>query len=278
MKYAVDRIEENIVVLENISSGEIVNEDIKKLPKNIKEGNILIKENDKYTLDLDTEKDRREDFRSRLERLKNLKKQFMEKIKEIDGDDLDNVLLSDLVVEGYYDYFEITNCIINKCDFSKSNLQGIDISDTKISFSNFSNVDLSSRSYKKTNFDDCNLVGIDFNSSFLEDVIFNKCNLSYCNFSGCNLKNVKFIDCKLDDGSFNEIKWKSLEFNNCSMESVEFIHTKLKDIDLSNCNIKDLRVPVESLKGLIVSYDQALGLSLLLGIKIKQLIEINLNL
>ena len=71
MKYAVDRIEENIVVLENISSGEIVNEDIKKLPKNIKEGNILIKENDKYTLDLDTEKDRREDFRSRLERLKN---------------------------------------------------------------------------------------------------------------------------------------------------------------------------------------------------------------
>lgn len=74
MKYAVDRIEENIVVLENISSGEIVNEDIKKLPKNIKEGNILIKENDKYTLDLDTEKDRREDFRSRLERLKNLKK------------------------------------------------------------------------------------------------------------------------------------------------------------------------------------------------------------
>ena len=74
MKYAVDRIEENIVVLENISSGEIVNEDIKKLPKNIKEGNILSRENDKYTLDLDTEKDRREDFRSRLERLKNLKK------------------------------------------------------------------------------------------------------------------------------------------------------------------------------------------------------------
>ena len=74
MKYAVDRIEENIVVLENISSGEIVNIDIKKLPKNIKEGNILIKENDQYTLDLDTEKDRREDFRSRLERLKNLKK------------------------------------------------------------------------------------------------------------------------------------------------------------------------------------------------------------
>ena len=51
----------------------------------------------------------------------------MEKINEIVGEDLDNVLLSDLIVEGYYDYFEITNCVINKCDFSKSNLQGIDI-------------------------------------------------------------------------------------------------------------------------------------------------------
>ena len=53
------------------------------------------------------------------------------------------------------------------------------------------------------------------------------------------------------------------------MNGVEFFQTKLKDIDVSNCQISDLRVPVESLKGLIVNYDQALSLSLLLGIKIK---------
>lgn len=74
MKYAVDKVEENLVVLENISTGEIINENKKILPKNIKEGSILIKEQDKYILDLDEEKKRREDFRSRLERLKNLKK------------------------------------------------------------------------------------------------------------------------------------------------------------------------------------------------------------
>ena len=74
MKYAVDRIEDDIVVLENITSGKIINENIKKLPKNIKEGTILIKKDNEYSLDLNTEKERREDFRSRLERLKNLKK------------------------------------------------------------------------------------------------------------------------------------------------------------------------------------------------------------
>lgn len=74
MKYAVDRIEDDIVVLENITSGDIINENIKKLPKNIKEGTILIKKDNGYSLDLNTEKERRDDFRSRLERLKNLKK------------------------------------------------------------------------------------------------------------------------------------------------------------------------------------------------------------
>lgn len=74
MKYAVDRIENDIVVLENITSGDIINENIKKLPKDIKEGTILIKKDNEYSLDLNTEKERRDDFRSRLERLKNLKK------------------------------------------------------------------------------------------------------------------------------------------------------------------------------------------------------------
>ena len=74
MKYSVDRIEEDIVVLENISSGEIIYENIKKLPKEIKEGSILVKDEDNYSMDLETEEKRRNDLRSRLERLKNLGK------------------------------------------------------------------------------------------------------------------------------------------------------------------------------------------------------------
>ena len=53
------------------------------------------------------------------------------------------------------------------------------------------------------------------------------------------------------------------------MHETEFFQTKLKGLDFSSCDIKDIRVPIEVLKGLTVSYEQALGLSLLLGIKIK---------
>lgn len=269
MKYAIDRIIEDIVVLENISTGEIIEKNIKELPKGIHEGSIILSKDNEFIIDENEELLRKKSLRERLERLKNLKKWFMEKLYKITGEDIYDRELTDICVEGYYDYFEIDHSIIKKCDFSKSNLQGIDISDTEVISSNFSNVDLSSRSYKNMKFVDSTLVGVDFNSSFLENVTFINCNLSYSNFSGCNIRNVKFENCKLDDASFNSLKWKSLLFDNCTMKSVEFFQTKLKDIDLSNCQISDLRVPIDSLKGLVVSYEQAIGLSLLLGIKIK---------
>ena len=70
MKYAVDRIEEDIVVLENIKTGEILEVSISNLPKGIHEGSILVKDNAEFLIDLDTEKERRESLRERLERLK----------------------------------------------------------------------------------------------------------------------------------------------------------------------------------------------------------------
>lgn len=73
MKYAVDRIVEDIVVLENIESGEILEVNKKELP-DVYEGSIVVKENDQFTLDLVEEESRRESIRERLERLKKLKK------------------------------------------------------------------------------------------------------------------------------------------------------------------------------------------------------------
>lgn len=52
MKYAVDRIEEEIVILEDINSKDKKEVNINKLPNNIQEGNIVIfNEDNKYILD-----------------------------------------------------------------------------------------------------------------------------------------------------------------------------------------------------------------------------------
>lgn len=71
MKYAIDRIEENFVTIENLKTGEISEINKIDLPANIKEGSILILKNNKYELDLKEERIRR---KSILEKFNKLRK------------------------------------------------------------------------------------------------------------------------------------------------------------------------------------------------------------
>ncbi len=71
MKYAIDKIENNIAVLENIKTKEKIEINIKDLPKGIKEGSILSLENNLYKLDKSAEEKRRKLI---TEKFNNLKK------------------------------------------------------------------------------------------------------------------------------------------------------------------------------------------------------------
>lgn len=70
MKYAVDKIIDDIVTLENIETKEIKNISIDKLPNNIKEGQIVI-EKEIYELDIEEEDKRRKEINRKLNKLKN---------------------------------------------------------------------------------------------------------------------------------------------------------------------------------------------------------------
>lgn len=70
MKYAIDRIENNIVILENISNNEKIEVSLDILPKNIKEGSIISKKDNEYILDLKEEEQRRKNISERFNRLK----------------------------------------------------------------------------------------------------------------------------------------------------------------------------------------------------------------
>ena len=74
MKYAVDRIIDDIAVLENIKDKEKKEEELINLPKRVKEGNILVYKNDTYVRDYNEEYRRRKRLRERIERLKNIGK------------------------------------------------------------------------------------------------------------------------------------------------------------------------------------------------------------
>ncbi len=73
MKYAIDRIEEDIAILENLETKEKLEVALNLLPENAHEQAIVTYENEVFTLDEQTELSRKEALRAKLERLKKLK-------------------------------------------------------------------------------------------------------------------------------------------------------------------------------------------------------------
>lgn len=70
MKYAVDRIENDIAILENLSDGSTLEIKISLLPTGIKEKDIVRLENDKYILDVNEKDERLKRIREKMNRLK----------------------------------------------------------------------------------------------------------------------------------------------------------------------------------------------------------------
>lgn len=70
MKYSVDRIEGDIVVLDNVETTEIIQVNKNDLGFEVREGNILTLVNGKFTLDMAEEVRRRNALRERMDRLK----------------------------------------------------------------------------------------------------------------------------------------------------------------------------------------------------------------
>jgi len=69
MKYAVDRIEGDIAVLENLDTRELLNIKLTELPE-ITDGDIIKYEDGKYIKDMETQNKRLEEIKSKMELLK----------------------------------------------------------------------------------------------------------------------------------------------------------------------------------------------------------------
>ena len=74
MKYAVDRIEGSIVVLENLEDTTIVKININDIDFKVKEKDILINTNNKYIKDDNEKENRIKIIQDKLNRVKNIKK------------------------------------------------------------------------------------------------------------------------------------------------------------------------------------------------------------
>lgn len=70
MKYAIDKIENNVALLENIKDGSKKEIDIKMLPLNVKETDILSYDGKVYLVDSNEKEKRIKIIREKMEKLR----------------------------------------------------------------------------------------------------------------------------------------------------------------------------------------------------------------
>ena len=70
IKYAVDKIEENIAELENLETGEHLYINVKKLPAKVKEQDVLVYISKKYILDNKEKEERKKKINKKFEQLR----------------------------------------------------------------------------------------------------------------------------------------------------------------------------------------------------------------
>lgn len=68
--YSVDKIENEIVIIEDIETGEIINVNLKLLPKEVKENDILKFDGNIYSIDLKEKEKRINRIREKMNKLK----------------------------------------------------------------------------------------------------------------------------------------------------------------------------------------------------------------
>ena len=173
-----------------------------------------------------------------------------------------------------------------------------DISGCKFSGEYLESEDLSCLSFINCMFENCTFTDCDFERSSFVDVTFISCDLSNssldssylsrCEFRSCKLVGAEFKDCSIQGVAFESSNCGYAIFDKCTAElvscnlkafktsgskylSTSFFRTALGGVDFSTCLVSGLRVSdtFRELRNAVFSANQAVELSMLLGIRIK---------
>lgn len=185
---------------------------------------------------------------SYLENIKIESEDFSE--GEIDDLSLDKVLLENVVMNQVkIRDLKITDSILLKCSLAGGEFE----------FVHFS----------RTEFRSSRLQGVQWAQSRIIDTTCIASKLNEANLRFSKLKNVLFDSCDMMGVDFAGAELKNVTFHQCNLTGAQFSQAKLEQVALSGSDIKDISISSESIKEVFVDTGQAIYLSAIFGLKIR---------
>ena len=190
-------------------------------------------------------------------------------LKSLEEEDVYNCFFEDVNEEVCLDTVTFNSCQFDNLDFSKGDVNKVDLVDVV-----FNNVDLSNKVFderliSRVIFNNCKMTGISFIDTHLEDVQFINCKVNYSNFAGAKMKRIAISNSDFSETSFTSVKFNYVVLNEVNFTKAEFFKSPLRDIDFSNSKIDGASFDLFSVKGMIIDSFQFVNLANLLEVTIK---------
>ncbi len=188
-----------------------------------------------------------------------------------DEEPISNTVISDLELseinahEATFDTVVFRDCTFDTAIFSGCTLRDVRFINCRFIRCFFDRAWLS-----RVDFIDCSAPGISLLQTRLAHVTARNTDFSYANLSETSIDQLRLSSCRLVEAAMQLAKIKRISLEGCDLTRLDVYRTPLTGIDLSDCTFvaPTLSQDYHELRGAIVSPDQALDLSRLLGIRI----------
>lgn len=166
------------------------------------------------------------------------------------------------------DELTLTQCVLEKSDFSNSSHKSSHIKQCEFVSINLLSADFSESKFDRVFVDSSRLSGMSLAGSLLIDVVFNKCKINRSSFRGARLKRVIFNECDLTDADFQSAELDRVVFRSCELAEADYSQAIMKIVDVRGSRLGGAKFGYEQLKELTIDQSQATYIALLMGVNI----------
>ncbi len=189
-----------------------------------------------------------------------------------DGEQLCGILFSNCILEDIKaEKMSFKQTVFRNVEFRRTYFAGADIEDARFENCDLSNMDLGGAIIHRTVFENCKMLGANFSGAALQNVIIDNCNACYVNFRFSNFKRTLLKESAFCMGDFQSSEFLDVTLEDDDLSKAQLSGTGLCGIDLSTCLIEGIGVRMEDVEGVMVSPGQAVLLSGLMGIVVKDM-------
>ena len=175
----------------------------------------------------------------------------MSKLRKLTRDDFEETMNKLYIYGGPLSGYDFSNhdlrelnigCYTEKyinCDFSNSDMTGMDMRDISFVGCNFTNAKLDNANFTSTRFESCtfenaSMISVELIKADIDGTSFDNANLSSANLSNAALLNSTFVNSDLSDSKFSNTVVRSTLFTGSDVSRVDFTFTMLNGYSLGN--------------------------------------------